>query len=349
MKGYDPIARALKLRESMLDLPGKRILLANFSGTAQAKDIATHARFADDVFRAKVYTKPEERGLNLFRGEPALVAAQKLAIPGRECNAVFLGQINGCNLNCWQCYVDRVNRSGSQKYGRFYSAEEYLTQFLVWSRRNQNSRNPDDKLNILRISGGEVFIVPEFIYWVVDAVERFGLTEYLYIWVDCNLSTNDFFWNYLTDEQRKKISEFRNIGFCVCYKGIDEDNLFEITGANPDYFMSQFAMHRRLIDEGLDVYSYVYPLVSSVKGLRGRLIRFMELLAKEVDGYAPLRLAMPETKIYGPTEKNLTPSRRRALANQWEAMKIWRAELLRRFEFKELCKWPHQLPAKRPL
>lgn len=354
MKGYDPVKRALKLRETMITPDGK-VLLAGFAGTEQAKDMTAHTRIADDFFRAKVYTKAGERTINPFKREPASIAAQKLTfsdaqknilVKRKECNAAFLGQINGCNLNCWQCYVDKANKSGNPKYGRYFSAEEYLINFLVWSKRTQNSQNPEEKLNVLRISGGEVFIVPEFIFQMIEAVEKFGLQDYIYIWVDCNLATGDFYWKFLTEEQRKKISGYKNIGFCVCYKGMDEDNLFEITGANPNYFMSQFILHRGLIYEGLDVYSYFYPLTADTNGLYERLASFMELLVDNVDSYAPLRLAMPETKVYGPTQKNLTPSRRKALENQWEAMRLWQEELLGQYSLKELSMLPHEFPAR---
>lgn len=344
MKGFDPIKLAEKLRPRMIDLENKKVLLAILSGTEQAKDL-TKGRFWEDIFRSKRYTKDP------FREEPAALAAAKLSIPektsvgSRECNAAFFGQINGCNLKCWQCYVDRRNISANPKYGKYVSAEEYLVQFLIESRKYQNSIHPDLKLNILRISGGDPFIVPEFIVWMIEAIEKFGLEDYIYVLVDSNLSTGNFYWKYLTRTQREKIRNHRNIGFCGCYKGFDEESFTEICGAAPEFFSEQFKMHRRLIDEGLDVYTYLYPLTYSDQKLKERIVSFIERLQKEVNEYAPLRLTTPYTKIYSPTSTRLTPERERALKLQYEAIKIWKEEMKRRFGYKaDLL--PHQIPVK---
>lgn len=352
MKEYNPVELAEKLRPRMIDLENKKVLLAVLAGTEQQKDL-TENRFWESVFRSKIYTKAEDAERDHFRGEPASIAAAKLTIPGervvtpRECNAVFLGQINGCNLNCWYCYVDRVSNSANPKYGKLFSAEEYLMQFLIEARKHQNSENPDMKLNVLRISGGEVFIVPEIIVWMVEAVEKYRLEDHIYVWVDCNLATGDFYWKYLTPEQRAKIRNFKNLGVCVCHKGFDRQTFHENTGAAPEFFDRQFSLHKLLIDEGLDVYSYLYPVTGSAYKLRTRLATFIDLLRNEVSEYAPLRMATPPIKVYGPTEKRLTPERAKAIENQWKAMKIWKEELQKRYTPEELSLKPHEVPVRK--
>lgn len=357
MKGYNPIELAEKIRPRMIDLKEKKVLLAVLAGTGQQQDL-TKERFFEEIYRSKIYTKPEDRELDPFRGEPAGIAAKKLTIsdekrnlvvPPEECNAAFLGQINGCNLNCWYCYVDRVCNSANPKFGKYFSAEEYLVQFLIESRKHQNSANPDLKLNVLRISGGEVFIVPEIIIWMVEAIEKFKLENHIYVWVDCNLCTGDFYWEYLTPEQREKIRNFKNLGVCVCHKGFDRKTFHENTRAAPEFFDEQFKLHSRLIYEGLDVYSYLYPVTGSTHNLRKRLATFIDRLRKEVSEYAPLRMATPPIKVYGPTKKRLTPEREKALENQWLAMKIWKEELAKRFTPKELALKPHEVLMEVPV
>ncbi len=57
-------------------------------------------------------------------------------------------------------------------------------------------------------------------------------------------------------------------------------------------------------------------------------------------------MALPETKVYGPTKQKLTPERQRALENQYEAMKLWQIELLKRYSVKEIGRLPHEVPAR---
>jgi len=362
LKGFDPFKRAEIIRPRMIDLVNKKVLLASFEDTSQLKDIPKAQRMGD-YFRVKVYAQKKEieQGLDNFRREPAAIAAKKLGIPPSyfseedkkywqgpniaECNAVFLGQINGCNLQCWQCYVDDKNKSANPEYGKFFSAEEILTQFLIESRKAQFLTDSDKKLNILRISGGEPFLVPEFIVWMIEAVEKFGLEDFIYLWVDTNLTTGGFYWKYLSEKQREKIRNFKNIGFMGCYKGYDEESFTKTCGAAPEFFKNQFIMHRRLIEEGLDVYSYLYLLTYSEKNLKERIIGFINRLQKEVDEYAPLRLTTPDVKKYSPTEMRLTPERELAFELQYQAIEIWKKEMKRRFgEQANLA--PHEIPAR---
>ncbi len=366
IKGYNPIEVAEKLRPRMIDLENKKVLLASFVGTSQAKDIAVRTRVVADYFRSKIYEKLEEieKEVHNFRREPAGIAAERLSAPSSclseenkkdwqepqiaQCNNVFLFQLNGCNLHCWYCYVDDINKSTNPKYGDYLSCEEILMHFLVETRKGQFLKNPDKQVNVLRISGGEPFLVPEVIYWMIEAIEKFELQDYLYLWVDTNLSTGEFYWKYLNEEQREKIRNFKNIGFMGCYKGIDEEMFSEVTGAAPEFFKGQFKMHRKLIDEGLDVYTYLYPAPISTHNLEKRIPDFIDRMQKEVSELAPLRLTTPCIKIYTPleTDARLTPERIKAVKeNQYLAMKIWKEEMKRRFGYKTNL-LPHQIPVK---
>ncbi len=362
--GFNPVKRAEKLRSGMIDLENKKVLLANFKGSSQSQDIPRVRKFGD-FFRAKLYEKPEETKKNLhnFRKEPAGIAAEKLGSPWnqldkkfledpwqgpqiQECNNVFLFQVNGCNLNCWYCYVDNINKSGNSKCGIYASTEEILMHFLVESRKSQFLNNPHRKINILRISGGDPMIVPEIIYWMIKTIEKFGLENYIYLWIDSNLTTFDFYWRYLSSKQREKIRNYKNIGFMGCYKGLDEEMFYKVTGAIPEFFKAQFIMHRWLLDEGLDVYSYLYPVVLSTNNLSLRIKRFIRKMQNEVGKLAPLRLTTPYIKIYSPieTDYRLTPERVNAIyENQHVAIKTWKKEMKKNYGPLADC-LPHEIP-----
>ncbi len=363
LTGFDPIRFAEKIRPKMIDLKNKKVLLASFKGVSQANDIPEAQKFGD-YFRVKVYQKRKEieQGKHNFRNEPAGIASQRLQKSANEyfkqnteirtptieeCNGAFLCQVvNGCNLKCWQCYVDDKNKSANPKYGKFFSAEEILTQFLIESRKAQFLTNPDRKVNIIRLSGGDPFLVPEIIIWIIEAIEKFELQDFIYLWVDSNLMTGNFYWEYLTPEQRKKIKKFKNIGFMGCYKGYDKESFTKTCGAHPKFFKKQFEMHRQLLAEGLDVYSYLYPLVYSrysTAELKKRISNFISRL-QAVGFYSPLRLTTPYTKKYSPTETRLNPERERALKAQYKVIEIWKQEIKKIYGPTVFKQMPHQFP-----
>ncbi len=281
--------------------------------------------------------------------EPAGIASRNLNIPPDECNATFTIQVKGCNLGCWFCYVDDENKDGCADKGVFVSAEEILTAFLVESRKFQHHFNPDEKVNIIRLSGGEVSIVPEIILWLIEAIEKYGLEKHIYLWVDTNLTTMDDFWRRFSLVERNKIASFPNFGIVGCYKGIDPESYHDNTGAHPDTWIRQFASHKFLIDMGLDVYSYLVPLVFTDcdfggKDLERRARNFFVTLESWVEPLASLRLYPLEIKSYRPMGKRLTPERETALASHEKVRKLLRKIQRERFGNELDC--PHEIPTK---
>ncbi len=223
--------------------------------------------------------------------------------------------------------MDRRNLCADFEYGEYFNAEEILFRFLAISKLSENSENPDDKLNILRLSGGELFLTPELIYYIVEAIKNIGLENKIYLWLDCNLATGDFFWKYLKKNQIEEIKNFQNLGICVCYKGFDEESFTENTGADHEFFNEQFKMHRRLLEEGFDVYSYIYPVsvfpINYFGDIPYKVNQFIKRFQKEVSYYGVLRMAMPLIKPYKANEKYVTPEKEKMLSMQQAVQKIW--------------------------
>lgn len=326
-KGFNPIERGEYLRKSLIYPWTSRFMLADISGSLEEKDAkaSRSARIVNNFFRTKLYLKPGEE--DYFRGEPAGIAAKKLRIGAAACNNVFTTQINGCNLDCWYCYADRRNLDANIEYGNYFSAEEILLHFLAASKISENSEKPDDKLNILRLSGGEVFLVPEIIYHVIKTINEIGLKNKIYLWVDCNLATGDFFWKYLKKSQLEKIKNFKNLGICVCYKGFDEKSFEENTGASGEFFGEQFKMHRHLLEEGFDVYSYIYPVsvfpINSYGDIPYKISEFVKRFQKEVSYYGALRMAMPLINVYNANKNFISAEKEKVLAEQKTIQRIW--------------------------
>ena len=317
----DPIKYAEKLRPRMINLPEKKVLLARFTDpTSQMKWDTKKISF--DFFRRKTYVQPDEWDRNPlpYDGKPASIAAQKLNLNIRDCTHVLLFQVNGCNLSCWFCYVnDEINRAipGS---GRFFTAQEILLHYLAATRKAQFT---PDKLNILRISGGEPMLVPEIIVWLIEEVKNLDLQNSIYLWADTNL-TPDFYFTKLNDEQRKLIKEFPNIGFMGCYKGIDEFEFWKNTKADPKFLSRQFKMHRHYVDEGLDFYTYLVPLFFNHKNLEERIKRFIKIFCQEVGEKELKNLWILEMHdYYTSTKERLTPEGKQAIEDQEKVKEVW--------------------------
>lgn len=348
-KGFDPIKLAEKLRPRMIDLKKKKVLLSRLSGTVQAKDIARHTSVLQDFFRTKLYIKPEQwkQFKEPFQGQPAGIACRKLKIPRIDCNAAFTFQVNGCNSRCWFCYVDDANNSANLGCGRLFTAEEILINFLVASlTESKKYFGPEyPGINVIRMTGGEITLIPEIVPWMIGALEKYNLQDHIYLWVDTNLLTGDFFWRYLTKEQIEKIKSFRNIGFVGCYKGINKTSFHENTGGiDPEFFEDQFRMHKRFVEMGVDFYTYLVPTVSSTRNLEAEIALFMSRIQETAGHYAPLKLSVIEIHKYEPAKVRLTPKREKALKIQYKLMEAWEKELQRRFSWRELCIEPHEVP-----
>ncbi len=347
-KGFDlrfnPIEMAKILREKMIDLKNKRVLLADFTKIKQKRNDKAVQYIEGKHFRAKMYTTPRRRK-NPSSVQPAEVASRKLGVPKKECNEVFLFQVKGCNLGvclsrgvgCWFCYVNNNHLIPNRIGGEYLAAREILLNYLAVSRKRFYTL-PDNRINVLRLSGGELTIVPEIIIWLIDEIKRINFQDHIYLWVDTNLLTGNLFWEALGKSGIKKIREFPNIGFCGCYKGFDEESFRDNLKIDPKFFKEQFIMHKKLIDNGFDdVYSYVDSTCFSTHDLEKRMDSFVVRL-KEVDWRAPLRLTVLEIKdYYATTKERMGPQEIKAVEYQWQVIEAWKKALKRHFTSAELA------------
>ena len=88
---------------------------------------------------------------------------------------------------------------------------------------------------MIDLTGGQPDLTPEWVPWMIEELRRRELTNKVYLWSDDNLS-NDYFWRYLTDDQRAAIKGYRNYGRVACFKGIDRGSFAFNTGADPALF-----------------------------------------------------------------------------------------------------------------
>jgi hypothetical protein len=169
---------------------------------------------------------------------------------------------------------------------------------------------------------------------MVTALERAGLQESVYLWSDDNLS-NDYFWRYLTDEERTLLDDNPMYGKVCCFKGFDRHSFTFNTAAAPDLFERQFElMGRFLAETTIDVYAYVTLTTDREKGIDAAVADFVDRL-QQLDLRLPLRTIPLEIAIFTPVGPRLSADRGRALALQHDVVAAWNAELRRRFSDAE--------------
>ena len=192
---------------------------------------------------------------------------------------VFTLQVAGCNFDCNYCYVPTHLKSGNPEFGKYFSAEEIIEQFL---RVKEQKR--DEEWNVLRISGGEpMTIVPEILLDIEKEISR--RTPNTYIWIETNLSS----LKYLKKIERelKEVFSKKNIGVEACFKGVDERDFSILTGVESKFYEDQFETTRLLIDLGADIYFY-FPALIYENNIKEKIENFIKKLRK-IHKNLPLR------------------------------------------------------------
>jgi uncharacterized Fe-S cluster-containing radical SAM superfamily protein len=225
-----------------------------------------------------------------------------------------------CNWRCWYCFVPFNMLAALPSRSRWATAEE-----LVALYRDLPNRPP-----MLDLSGGQPDLTPEWVSWTMDALEHFGLSSSVYLWSDDNLS-NDYFFRYLSEEQRERMARYRLYGRVGCFKGLDAESFAFNTEADPALYEQQFELFGRLLRCGFDLYAYVTFTHPHSGDLQDRMARFVDRL-QAVDEALPLRTVPLQIAEFGPVGSRVDEVRAAAISvGQFKALDAWRTELERRF------------------
>ncbi|MGO8670180.1 MAG: hypothetical protein ACLQVD_02255 [Capsulimonadaceae bacterium] len=105
--------------------------------------------------------------------------------------------------------------------------------------------------------------------------------------------------------------------------------------ASADLYQRQFDLFRRLIALIPDLYAYVTLTAPSSVDISGRIRRFVDDLQR-VHPQLPLKTVPLEVRTFSPVRRRLDEGKTLALRNQYDAIQVWRHELIRRFTTDEL-------------
>lgn len=306
-----------KLRGKMIDLENKRLLITNFNGSEQEKDLSVPAN-------CNGFGRVRHFKYNRFTDWPAnplpiLPAVNRLRLPQRDEIRAQVFQNGGCNWRCWYCYVDFKLLNGDRRFGNFLSADEMVELYL----------QQDSPPRLIDLTGGQPELTPEWVPWMMDALTKKNLQDKVFLWSDDNLS-NDYFWRYLSDDQINSIVNYTNYARVGCFKGIDSESFELNTKARPDLFYEQFDLFKRYFDIGLDLYGYITLTSSPNTDFAYAVPKFLDKI-QAIDELLPLRIIPLKIVEFHPVAQRMNDSLVEAIAGQQLAIAYWQQELEKRF------------------
>ncbi len=305
------------LRQRAIDLASKQVLITNFHGSAQERDSSSPAN-CGGFGRVHTFRRATGRGwpANPLPIDPALRA---LNLPHQDEIRVQVFQNAACNWRCWYCFVDFDLLSASPKHSAFVSPDRLVEEYCQLTNRP----------NVIDLSGGQPDLVPEWILWTLEAIERRGLSKDVFVWSDDNLS-NDYFSRYLTLSQREYLATCRNYARVCCFKGFDSQSFAFNTRAHPDLFDEQFTVFRQLLAAGIDLYAYATLTGPPTKDVPGNVRQFVDRL-QNIHPNLPLRTIPLEIRAFTPMHTRMERMPFGSEATQQAAVATWITEIASRF------------------
>ena len=308
-----------KYRAKIVDRGTRRFLMTDFRNSLQEQDLAVPPN-CGGFGRIRHFRRQTSTGwpLNSLPIDPACRA---IGLPASDVMRAQAFQIAACNWRCWYCFVPFNLLSANVKHSAWLGPAELIDRYL-----EQESPPP-----MIDLTGGEPSLVPEWVLWMIEEVRRRGLDGKVYLWSDDNLS-NDFFWNVLSDDERKLVASYPFYGRVGCFKGFNRGSFAFNTEAAPEEYDEQFRRMERLVNFGLDIYAYVTLTTPSIAGIDEEMSAFVDRL-QQIHPNLPLRTIPLEVRAFTPTKTRLTDERRKnALQYQHVAIGAWQAELRRRYD-----------------
>lgn len=249
-------------------------ILKDFSGTPIEEQMKKEEKLSNPMFRVFIPVKPSSnRKLNIdpthafdphsdsLMDYPSIISHKLNKIPWEQFNRLITFHIPLCPNDCWHCYLPKmlyVDRPGSETRFKAVTATYIIDQFL--KQRDADYRIQKHS-NVLRITGGEPFLIPELIFECLKILEEKKLDMEVFIWTETNLEPfigkkGEAFMDMDNNPQiLKQLGKFKNIAVHPCFHGLNKDEFDLITGKNYQISLDdQIDALKRLVDAEIDVY-----------------------------------------------------------------------------------------------
>jgi uncharacterized Fe-S cluster-containing radical SAM superfamily protein len=313
-----------QLRERSIRLESREVLISRLEGSDQEADLSEPPN-CDGYGRIRHFrmNTPAPWPSNPL---PMVPAASRLGRPVADVSNAQVFQNASCNWRCWYCYVPFNLLAANLDHSDWLTADQMVELFEREALRPL----------VIDCSGGQPDLVPEWIPWMMQALETHGLSQSVYLWSDDNLS-NDYFWRYLSADQRRLMRSYHNYGRVGCFKGFNAASFAFNTRADPALFDRQFELFRRLLTTGIDLYAYATFTSPEAQYVSRDMATFVDRL-QEIHERLPLRLVPLRIESYGVVGPRVHDIERTALAVQEEAILAWNAEVTSRFSAPQRMK-----------
>ena len=313
-----------RYRQAAIDLDAGRLLMTNFTGTEQELDLTEPANCGGfgrirHFRRASGGTWPN----NPLPIDPAYKALGHEPVDTLRAQ-VFQNAV--CNWRCWYCFVPFNLLAANKAYADWLSPEDLITLYL----------DQADPPLVIDLSGGQPDLTPEWVPWMMTAIEKHGLADRVFLWSDDNLS-NDYFWRYLTLAERERVAAYPLYSRVCCFKGYNAGSFQFNTLADAALFDQQFELMARLHRLGIDLYAYTTFTTPDVSDIKKDMRLFVDRL-QAIHPNLPLRTVPLEIRVFTPVASRVRQAHTEALAHQHVAIEAWAYELEQRFSREERAK-----------
>jgi uncharacterized Fe-S cluster-containing radical SAM superfamily protein len=314
-------AKSAHFRKRIVDSKGRRLLISNFIGTEQEKDL-TDPPNCEGFGRIRHFRR---KGNTDWVPDPLPMdpVCKALGLPSTDMMRAQVFQVASCNFRCWYCFVPY----------NLLAADREHSQWLTPNRLVQLYLNQEDPPPVIDLSGGQPDLVPEWVPWMMKELSERGLDRKIYLWSDDNLST-DYFWRFLSDSNQELVASYDNYSKVCCFKGFDGESFAFNAQADSALFDQQFELMERLLCLGIDLYAYVTLTTGSSSDIEGRMREFIDRL-QSLHRSLPLRTVPLEIRVFTPVKSRLDSLKEKALKNQYLAVDVWRRELENRYTAEE--------------
>ncbi len=284
-------------------------IISSFHGTYIAKQMEAEETMQFPIFRVFEAAKPEKaRKLNIDPShffdpyndsllDYASIIGYKLKSSYRLFNRQISIHIPLCPNDCWHCYVPKelyVGISSDEKRYDYTNAKEIIEKFL---KQRESDKRQGKESNVLRITGGEPFLLPEFMLEVLKEIRSAKLEDEVFLWTETNLMPfiEENGRSFMDGEKNKTIlselSTFKNFAVHPCFHGISDNETKVITGKPYNITLEmQLDAVKKLSDAGIDI----YPTFGSNVCNPTYINRFFSKLKAEIHPDLPLKVALVE-------------------------------------------------------